>query len=280
MIMNRILLSALILLMSLVGTTRADPSESPARHPTLFLVGDSTVRNGSGKGANGQWGWGDRIAPYFDAAKITVKNRAIGGRSSRSYQSEGRWDAVLKEARPGDFVVIQMGHNDGGPLAGDNRERGSIRGTGEETREVTLTLKPKTGQKEIVHTYGWYMRKYVSDARAIGLIPIICSPIPHRPKTQVEEGTFEKSSYALWSAEVAKQEKVPFIDLNHLVYAHYVGVAPAELKTKYFTAADDTHTNAAGADLNAKCVVEGIRMLKDCPLKDYLLKQPVKSETK
>ncbi len=278
--MNRPFLPALILIVSLTAFVRADSTDSPAHHPTLFMVGDSTVRNGSGKGANGQWGWGDRIAPYFDASKITVKNRAIGGRSSRSYQSEGRWDAVLNEARPGDFVIIQMGHNDGGPLAGDNRERGSIRGIGEETREVTLTLKPKTGQKEIVHTYGWYMRKYVSDARAKGLIPIICSPIPHRPKTPVEEGTFEKSSYALWSAEVAKQEKVPFIDLNHLVYTHYVGVAPAELKTKYFTTADDTHTNAAGADLNAKCVVEGIRMLKDCPLKDYLLKQPVKSETK
>jgi len=278
--MNRILLSTVIVFLAFGTSAHADSSDAPAHHPTLFLVGDSTVRNGSGKGGNGQWGWGDRVAPYFDSSKITVKNRAIGGRSSRSYQSEGRWDAVLKEAKPGDFVIIQMGHNDGGPLAGDNRERGSIRGIGEETREVILTLKPKTGQKEVVHTYGWYMRKYVSDARAKGLIPIICSPIPHRPKTPVKEGTYEKSSYALWSAEVAKEEKVPFIDLNHLVYAHYVGVEPAELKTKYFTAADDTHTNAAGADLNAKCVVEGIAMLKDCPLKDYLLKQPTESDRK
>ena len=278
--MNLMVLPVLAALVSFVTVVRADVPDAPAQHPTLFLVGDSTVRNGSGKGANGQWGWGDRVAPFFDASKITVKNRAIGGRSSRSYQSEGRWDAVLKEARPGDFVIFQMGHNDGGPLAGDNRERGSIRGIGEETREVTLTLKPKAGQKEIVHTYGWYMRKYVSDARAKGLIPIICSPIPHRPKMLVKAGTYEKSSYALWSAEVAKQEKVPFIDLNHLAYAHYVGVAPAELKTKYFTAADDTHTNASGADLNAKCVVEGIRMLKDCPLKDYLLKQPAESGAK
>lgn len=278
--MTRVFLPVLILLMSLAQVARADSTEAPAPHPTLFLVGDSTVRNGSGKGANGQWGWGDRIAPFFDASKITVKNRAIGGRSSRSYQTEGRWDSVLKDARPGDLVMIQMGHNDGGPLAGDNRERGSIRGIGEETREVTLTLKPKTGQKEIVHTYGWYMRKYVTDARAKGLIPIICSPIPHRPKTPVEAEMNEKSSYAMWSAEVAKQEKVPFIDLNHLVYAHYVGVEPADLKTKYFTPADDTHTNAAGADLNAKCVVEGIRMLKDCPLKGYLLKQAAESESK
>ena len=278
--MTRVFLPVLVLLMSLAQFARADSTEAPTAHPTLFLVGDSTVRNGSGKGANGQWGWGDRIAPFFDASKITVKNRAIGGRSSRSYQTEGRWDAVLKDAKPGDFVMIQMGHNDGGPLAGDNRERGSIRGIGEETREVTLTLKPKTGQKEIVHTYGWYMRKYVSDARAKGLIPIICSPIPHRPKMPVEQGMNEKSSYAMWSAEVAKQEKVPFIDLNHLIFAHYVGVEPADLKTRYFTPADDTHTNAAGADLNAKCVVEGIRMLKDCPLKGYLLKQAAESESK
>lgn len=260
------------------AVARAQSTQPANTHPTLFLVGDSTVRNGSGKGGNGQWGWGDRIERYFDTSKIAVVNRARGGRSSRSYQTEGLWDAVLADAKPGDFVLIQMGHNDGGPLAGDNRERGSIRGIGDESKEVTLTLKPKEGQKEVVHTYGWYMRKYITDARAKGMTPIICSPIPRRPKTPVPADASEKTSYVLWSQQVAEQEKAPFIDLNHLILTHYVGMDPEDIKAKYFTKLDDTHTNAAGADLNAACVVEGIRSLSDCPLKDYLLATPAATQ--
>ena len=144
-------------ILSSVATAQDKPTTNPAL-PTLWLVGDSTVRNGSGRGGNGQWGWGDRIARYFDIDRINVVNRARGGRSSRSYQTEGLWGAVLKDAKSGDFVLIQMGHNDGGPLAGDNRERGSIRGIGEESEDVTLTLGANNGKKETVHTYGWYMR--------------------------------------------------------------------------------------------------------------------------
>src|SRR5439155_14683645 len=139
---------------------------APTTRPTLWLVGDSTVRNGSGSGGNGQWGWGDRIAKSFDSAKLNVVNRARGGRSSRTFQTEGLWDAVLADAKPGDLVIIQMGHNDGGPLAGDNRERGSLRGIGDESQDVLLTLGPRQGQKETVHTYGCYLRKYVADARS------------------------------------------------------------------------------------------------------------------
>src|SRR5207247_9076658 len=111
----------------------------PSTRPTLWLVGDSTVRNGSGAGAKELWGWGDRIGKYFDATKINVVNRARGGRSSRTFITEGLWDAVLADAKPGDFVIIQVGHNDGGALAGDNRERGSLGGIGDETEEVTRT---------------------------------------------------------------------------------------------------------------------------------------------
>src|SRR5690606_10827080 len=92
--------------------------------PTLFLIGDSTVHNGSGHGADSMWGWGSLLDEHFDATKIKVMNRAIGGRSSRTFLTEGRWDEVLKEIRPGDFVMMQFGHNDGGGLTG-NRGRGS-----------------------------------------------------------------------------------------------------------------------------------------------------------
>ena len=76
--------------------------------PTLFIIGDSTVRNSTA----GQMGWGDPLVAHFDPAKIEIINRAIGGRSSRTFLTEGRWDAVMAHLKPGDFVLIQFGHND------------------------------------------------------------------------------------------------------------------------------------------------------------------------
>ncbi len=258
----RVLASSLAILLLAVAPSAAD--DPAPRLPTLFIVGDSTVKNGT----KGQMGWGDPLAKLFDPARIKVENRAIGGRSSRTFQTEGRWDKVLAAAKPGDFVLVQMGHNDGGPLDDPRRARGTLRGTGEETREID---NPITGKKEVVHTYGWYMRKYVRDARAKGMTPIVVSPIPHRPRRPVEAGAVEASNYVKWSEEVAEAEKVPFIHLNRLVLARYAGTDPADIKAKYFTPADDTHTSPAGAELNAACVAEGIRELKDCALKDYLL---------
>src|SRR5215470_13271163 len=104
--------------------------------PTLYIIGDSTVKNGDGTGKDKLWGWGSYLAEYFDTDRIHVENHAIGGRSSRTFITEGRWDRILAVAKPGDFVLVQMGHNDGGPLDDAARARGSIRGTGEETKEI------------------------------------------------------------------------------------------------------------------------------------------------
>jgi len=115
------------------------------------------------------------------------------------------------------------------------------------------------------------MRKYVTDARAKKMTPLILSPIPHCPQKQVQKGDVEKSNYVVWSEEVAKAEKAEFVNLNKLVMGKYAELTPADVKAKYFTTADNTHTAPAGAELNAACVVEGLRELKDCKLKDYLL---------
>lgn len=235
------------------------------RHrPTLFVIGDSTVRNGT----KGQQGWGDHLAALFDRDKIKVENHAIGGRSSRTFQTEGRWERVLARGSKGDFVLIQFGHNDAGPLDDAKRARGSLRGVGDETREID---NPITRKKEVVHTYGWYLRKYITDARARGMTPIILSPVPRRPRRPVEKGKAERNSYAGWAAQVAKAEECHFIDLNRLVMIRYAGMEPEKIKKAYFTPADDTHTSLAGARLNAACVAEGLRTLKGCTLKDYLL---------
>jgi lysophospholipase L1-like esterase len=240
------------------------PADEPAKVPTLFIVGDSTVKTGT----KGQQGWGDPVIALFDKTKIKVENHAIGGRSSRSFITEGRWDKILAAAKPGDFVLIQMGHNDGGPLDDAARARGSIRGTGNEEKEID---NPITKKKEIVHTYGWYLRKYIADARDKKMTPIIVSPIPHCPQKQVAKGDVEKNNYVAWSEEVATMEKCAFLPLNTLVMSKYAEFTPADIKSKFFTAADGTHTSPAGADLNAACVAEGLRALKECALKDYLL---------
>src|SRR5678816_3801573 len=133
-------------------TKPASAGAGTDQRPTLFLVGDSTVKNST----PGQVGWGSEIDKYFDTTKINVVNRAIGGRSSRSFQAEGRWDLVLAELKPGDFLLIQFGHDDGakpGDPKQDPRNRGSLRGTGDETVEID---NPQTGKKETVHTFGWY----------------------------------------------------------------------------------------------------------------------------
>jgi rhamnogalacturonan acetylesterase len=238
-----------------------------AEKPTLFIVGDSTVKTGT----KGQQGWGDPIIKLFDQDKLKVENHDIGGRSSRTFQTEGRWEKILAVSKPGDFVLVQMGHNDGGALDDAARARGSIRGTGEETKEID---NPITKKKEVVHTYGWYLRKYISDAKAKGMTIAILSPIPHAPKSEVKAGDVEGSNYVKWSEEVATAEKVPFVNLNKLVMAKYAGLRPAEIKSKYFTEADGTHTSPAGAELNARCVAEGLTELEGWPLKDFLL--PVK----
>jgi lysophospholipase L1-like esterase len=244
-----------------LASQTAESKVQPDKLPTLFIVGDSTVKNG----IKGMVGWGEVLGKHFDKSKIKVENHAIAGRSSRTFQTEGRWDKILAACKAGDFVLVQMGHNDGGPVDA-KPGRGSLPGLGEETREID---NPATKTKEVVHTYGWYMRKFINDSRAKGMTPIICSQIPHLPKQPVQPGAVEKINHVKWAEEVAKNEKADFIDLNRLILAKYVGMAVTDLEAKYF-APDKGHSILAGAELNALCVVEGIRALAACPLSKYL----------
>lgn len=240
-------------------------------NPTLWVIGDSTVRNGSGDGANAQWGWGDLIAPHFDTGRISIVNRAIGGRSSRTFRTEGRWDAILAEAKPGDFVLMQFGHNDPGAINDDSRARGSIRGIGEETEEIENLL---TKKHEVVHTFGWYLRSYVREAKSHGLTPIVCSYVPRcpRPGSPLDPNA-SPESYRLWSAQVAGEESAIYIDLYGLIAHQYAHLTPEEVKASYFTSADFTHTNQSGAALNARMVVRGIGLDKLNPLRKFLRSQ-------
>jgi len=238
-------------------------TSSPTRVPTLYLIGDSTVRNNT----RGLQGWGDPLAAHFDTNRIRVLNRALGGRSSRTFYTEGLWEKVRTELKPGDFVIMQFGHNDGGGVNA-NKSRGSLKGVGEERQEVTLT----NGTQEVVHTFGWYMRQYVTDTKAKGATPIICSLIP---RNDWKEGKALRgsNSYGRYAAEVAKQEGVVFVDLNEIIARKYEAEGQEKVTSAYFLN-EHTHTTPAGAELNAACVVEGIKALKDCPLANCLKAKP------
>lgn len=223
--------------------------------PTLFIIGDSTVNNGT----RGQQGWGTPIAGLFDPEKIRVVNRARGGRSSRTYLTEGLWEKVLAEMQPGDYVLMQFGHNDGGPLTG-GRGRASLKGNGEETQDVAAGDK-----KETVHTYGWYLRKYTADAKAKGATPIVLSPVP-RNMWKGDKVNRASGDYGKWAAEAAQAGGALFIDLNALIAQRYDEAGPQKVAELYFGPTDHTHTTPAGALLNAECVAEGIKGLKECPL--------------
>ena len=233
--------------------------------PTLYLIGDSTVKNGKGKGDGSLWGWGSYLADFFDLNKINVENHALGGTSTRTFQSKGLWDAVLTKLQPGDFVLMQFGHNDGSPLDDTARARGTIKGIGLESKEI---YNPITKQKEVVYTYGWYLRKFINDAKAKGATAIVCSPVPRNP---VRNGvmTLVVDNYATWAEEVANAEKVGFIPLNKIIKDKYAGLA-AEKVDAFFTEKDHTHTNELGAKVNAASVVEGVKALKTAALLKYL----------
>ena len=239
--------------------TVRDEAPRDAALPTLFLVGDSTVKSA---GQNGAIGWGERIAPCFDSGKINVVNAAIGGRSSRTFYTEGRWDRVLAQLKRGDTVLIQFGHNDGGRV-GDpaSKNRASLPGTGPETVE---DIRPD-GSKEQVHSFGWYMARYVEQARAKGAMVVIASPIPHRDRWQDER---DFASFADWGRQVARDGGAHFMDLTMLVSNAYRTVGAATVDTFFSDAR--THTNAAGAAFNARQVVAGLAALPGDPLTAYL----------
>lgn len=225
--------------------------------PTLFVVGDSTANNNS----NGARGWGDPFAGFFDPAKINVVNRARAGRSSRTFLTEGLWERVLQDVKAGDFVLIQFGHNDGGALD-TGRARGSLPGLGEETREVT---KPD-GTREVVHTFGWYNRKFISDVKAKGATPVLLSLTVRNiwKDNRVERGS---GKFREWTEEIARAAGVAFVDVTRIIADRYESLGQEKVKALF--GPDHTHTSPAGAEFNASAIVAGLKGLKGDPFKKY-----------
>jgi lysophospholipase L1-like esterase len=231
--------------------------------PSLFIIGDSTVRNGEGNGGGGQWGWGEPLVALFDTNKINVVNRALGGTSSRTYYLNV-WPPVAALLKPGDFVILQFGHNDGGAINDATRARASIKGVGEETQEIDNLVSKK---HEVVHSFGWYERAMITEARAHGATPMVCSLIPRNTWKNGHVARNAKD-YAGWAGQVAEATQAPFLDINEIIARHYDELGQAKVKA-LFIAGAGPHTSRAGAETNALCVVSSLKALPTDPLAPY-----------
>lgn len=268
--------------LTLDSLNKAEMARIPAgtsrkgNNPVLFLVGNSTMRNGTlGNGNNGQWGWGFFAHMFFDESKITVENQALGGTSSRTFYNR-LWPDVRKGLRKGDWVIISIGHNDNGPYD-SGRARASIPGIGTDTLNVTIK---ETGVKETVYTYGEYLRKYIRDCREVGANPILMSLTPR--KAYDEQGKIIRvdKTFGLWAKQVAEQEHVPYVDLNSISASKLDSYG--EWKVGYMFYTDRIHTSRFGAMMNARSAAEGLAQSNDpalAPLKAMMMNVALPVET-
>jgi rhamnogalacturonan acetylesterase len=266
-------------LSSAAACAQAAPSTLPsaAAHyalkpglPTLWIIGASAVRNGHDTGAGGQWGWGNPIGAFFDRDRINVVNFALGGTSTRTYTTLGLWAHALADMKPGDYLLIQFGSNDSSPVNDAARARGTLAGNGEQTVEIDNML---TRKHEVVHTFGWYIRQFITDAKARGAVcEIVLSP---DPKNAWTDGKVNRSAnFTDWDRQATAQENVPFVDANEMIAEKYDAAGQDAVTKQYFPPGETEHTNWAGAKLNAQTIVEGIRGLKGCDLANYLIPNP------
>jgi len=228
--------------------------------PVFYIIGDSTVRNPSPPNCS----WGEIIYHYFDTNRITVSNQAMAGRSTRSFLREGRWDKVISAIKPGDFLLIEFGHNDGGtPGIVGATQRSALKGTGSDS--VVLDWGPGK-EKEVVHTFGWYLRKFSNEAKAKGATVIIASMVASNWWKDGKVTRSDKTN-GLWSSQIAKETGAFFIDANSIIADKYEKIGPELVKGLY--PYDPVHTNLEGAAINAGAIVKGIKMDTTNTLNNY-----------
>lgn len=242
--------------------------------PVLYLIGDSTVDDGSGN--NGLWGWGKFLHEFIDTNKVSIKNYAQGGTSARTFftggiwdkkiNKRGMWDTVSTKMKKGDYLLIQFGLNDQGRIDDTARARGTLKGIGDTSVTIYNTV---TKQHETVYSFGWYLKQFIQQAKAKGVTVIVCSSIP---KNEWKDGKLVRGEkgFAEWALQVAAQEKTFAIDLNNLIADVYDSEGEIVVTTKYHIEKDKTHTTKDGAMLNASIVAKGFAAIKACNLKNYV----------
>lgn len=233
--------------------------------PVVFITGDSTVKN-TDRDSTGMWGWGSQAWRVFDENKITYINCAQAGRSCRTYLREGRWEKVYNDLQPGDFVLIQFGHNDIGELH-RGKHRGDIPGVADTSCVSRVTLQDEA-YNEVVYSFGWYLKKMIDDCREKGATPILVSLTP---RNEWPDGKIERrnDSYGKWYRAVAEETGTTLVDLHNITADALDGIGQEAAKNYY--CGDHTHTSLKGARLNALGVAIGLTRAKS-KLADYLVR--------
>lgn len=228
---------------------------SKAQQITIYTIGDSTMANKPNPEENPERGWGQMLQAFFED-NVVIDNRAVNGRSTRSFITEKRWDSVLKTLKNGDYVFIQFGHND------------------QKDKDPKRYTNPHTA-------YRHNLIRFVLETREKGATPILFSSIVRRNFN--EEGTLVDThgAYPLEVRLVAEKYDVPFIDLLYFseileetygvedskkLHLHYeLGEIPFYKDGKH----DDTHLSVIGATEIAKILVNELKKT-NLPLIKYI----------
>jgi len=205
-----------------LAAARAESSSTPAL--TIAIVGDSTVSTYSS--ANPLRGWGQMLPQFLDE-KVKVVNLAIPGMSTRTFRPTGNWDKAL--ASHPDFVLIQFGHNDS--HAPDKPES-----------------TPASGE------FMTNLERYVTEARAVGAVPILVTPMHRRVFDAQGQLTRELLPYADSVRAVAEQMNVPLVDLYKSSGELFTGLGDAGSQDITASATDKTHFTEKGATSMASLV--------------------------
>lgn len=251
--MKKGLVCILVALLALTAFTESE------KQITVFMIGDSTMANKSITGGKPERGWGHVLGGFF-TEDIIVDNHAVNGRSSKSFIDEGRWDKVLSRIKPGDYVVIQFGHNDEKPKADRHTDPGT--------------------------TFDANLERFVNESRERGATPILMNAIVRRnflapcdqpghivaSDNQVEGDTLYDTHGAYLDSprNVAKKLNVPFVDANKITHELVQGLGREESKKLYMWvepntvpavpkgSVDNTHLNIYGARVVAGLLVDAM----------------------
>jgi len=230
-----------LLCVCLIGLFTA--SDSP-HVITIFTIGDSTCANKPLSNENLERGWGQALSSYFDSRYVVVDNHALNGRSSLSFRNEGRWNVVLERIKPGDYVLIQFGHNDQKPNPDRHTDPGS--------------------------TFNDQLKQYVEETRAKGGNPVLLTSIIRRKFDEQGQLVDTHGAYIQAVKDVAAELGVPLIDHNRTSHELVQQLGPEASKRLFMWVEkgsnpaapegkqDDTHLRAAGARTMARMVAEAL----------------------
>lgn len=249
----------------------------------VHTIGDSTMAEYD-ENTTDKRGWGMYLGSFFDPAFVTVNNRGKSGADTRSFYTQAAyWASVKNQMSAGDYLIIQFAHNDEGTVTNgmDNLEYAEYcQAKGLPAPTDARGTNPQT-------TYRDFLRKFIDEAREMGVNPILVGPICRKyfsngtirrngqhdlgdKFSKIENGVLYENqslpandssmSYVHAMREVAKEKNVPFLNLTEATKDMYLKYGEAQCTQLLFCNGDNTHTNAMGGNLIAR---QAAQMMKD-----------------